>query len=171
MASSPAQPANRAPTSGALGGIRNCASFEPRGRFISSIGQSTTRPVIRWISTLCRSSRNAKYVVSAWDRANRVPLGDPRSTRPKYASASAGSISHSGRPNHVRICSRLPTSPRMVPSASPAEARANTNPASTSVSNASNSSVEAGGRNSRRSRTAASANPSPLSFTQKVEPS
>ena len=47
---------------GAVGGIRSLASLAPRGRFISSIGHSTTRPVIWWISTLCRSSRNTKYV-------------------------------------------------------------------------------------------------------------
>jgi hypothetical protein len=165
VASSPPQPVNRIPTSGSVGGIRSWASLAPRGRFISSIGHSTTRPVIRWSSTLCRSSRNMKYVVSACDRASRVPLGEPRSTFPKYASASAGSISHNGRPNHVLICSRWPTSPRMVPSASPAEARARTNPDSTSVSNRSSSSADAGAQCSRRSRTTASAaNPSLLTF-------
>lgn len=94
---------NRVLTSGSVGGIRKAASLEPRGRFISSIGHSTTRPVIRWISTLCRSSRNRKYVVSACVRASRVPLGELRSTFPKYTSASAGSISPSGRPNQDRI--------------------------------------------------------------------
>lgn len=60
-----AWPANSVLTSGPDGGIRSAASFAPRGRFISSIGHSITRPVVRWISALCRSSRNRKYVVSA----------------------------------------------------------------------------------------------------------
>jgi hypothetical protein len=111
---------------------------------IPSIGHSTTRPVIRCSSTLCLDSRNVKYAVSACDRASRVPLGEFRSTFPKDVSASAGSTSHSGRPNHVRTCSRWPTSPRMVPSVSPADARASTNPASASVSNGSSSSAETG---------------------------
>jgi hypothetical protein len=63
--------------------MRSAASFEPRGRFISSIGHSTTRPVSWWISTLCRSSRNWKYVVSACARASRVPFAEARSTVPK----------------------------------------------------------------------------------------
>ena len=42
---------------------------------------------------------NAKYVFSACARDSRVPLAAPRSTLPKYTSASAGSISQSGRPN------------------------------------------------------------------------
>jgi hypothetical protein len=106
-------------------------------------------------------------VVRAWDRARRVPLGEPRSILPKSASASFGSISHSGRPNQVRTCSRFPTSPRMVLSARPADARASTNPANTSVSNRVSSSNEAGARSSRGSRTTASdANPSPLAFDQ-----
>ncbi len=67
-----------------------------------------------------------------------------------------------------RICSRWPTSPRIVPSANPAEARASTNPASTSVSNCSSSSAVVGGRTSRSSRTTASANPSPLTFSPVV---
>ena len=54
---------------------------------------------------------------------------------PKYASASAGAMSHSGRPNYARSCSRCSTSERIVLSESPAAARARTNPASTSVSN------------------------------------
>ncbi|MEW2621051.1 hypothetical protein [Streptomyces sp. NPDC048106] len=36
--------------SGSVGGIRRAASLDPRDRFLSSIGHSTTRPVIRWIS-------------------------------------------------------------------------------------------------------------------------
>ncbi|MBP8532292.1 hypothetical protein [Streptomyces sp. MK37H] len=45
-----------------------------------------------------------KIPLGAWARAGRVPLGEPRSTFPKYkyTSASAGSISHSGRPNQAR---------------------------------------------------------------------
>lgn len=74
-------------------------------------------------------------------------------------------MSHSGRPNRVLICSRCPTSPRIVPSASPAEARARTNPDSTSFSNRSSSSADTGAQWSRRSRTTASAaNPSLLAF-------
>lgn len=65
VASSPPHPVNSVLTSGPDGGIRSAASFEPRGRFISSMGHSITRPVIRWISTLCRSSKTRKYVVSA----------------------------------------------------------------------------------------------------------
>ncbi|MFF0451210.1 hypothetical protein ACFYT4_33355 [Streptomyces sp. NPDC004609] len=57
---------------------------------------------------MCRSSKNRKYVVSACARASRVPLGEPRSTFPKYPSASAGSISHSGRPNQARIWFQVP---------------------------------------------------------------
>ncbi|WP_234363661.1 hypothetical protein [Streptomyces sp. TN58] len=44
-----------------------------------------------------------KYVLSACDRPRRVPLGACRSAFPKYASASAGSMSHSGRPNQDLI--------------------------------------------------------------------
>ncbi|MGW3953007.1 hypothetical protein ACWEKM_19280 [Streptomyces sp. NPDC004752] len=40
-----------------------------------------------------------KYVLSACDRPSRVPLGECRSTFPKYTSASAGSMSHKGQPN------------------------------------------------------------------------
>jgi hypothetical protein len=72
-------------------------------------------------------------VLNARERARRVPPGEPRSTRPKYASASAGSMSHNGRPSQVLTCSKCPTSPRIVPFVSPAEARASTHPASTSV--------------------------------------
>lgn len=51
------------------------------------------------MSILCRISRNRKYVFSAWQRASRVAFAASRSTLPKYASASAGSMSHNGRPN------------------------------------------------------------------------
>lgn len=71
VASSPPQPVKSAPTSGSLGGSRSWASFAPRGLFISSIGHSMTLPVTRCGSTLCRSSRNMKYVLSAWNRAGR----------------------------------------------------------------------------------------------------
>ncbi|MFD9394000.1 hypothetical protein ACFWBB_25660 [Streptomyces sp. NPDC060000] len=47
-----------------------------------------------------------KYVFNAFDRTSRVPLGECRSTLPKYTSASAGSMSHMGRPNQVLIWSR-----------------------------------------------------------------
>src|SRR5208282_1968242 len=57
------------------------------------------------------------------------------------------------------------TSERIVASASPAAARARTNPASTSVSNAASSSGPAGTRASRRSRTTARLNLGPLTFT------
>src|SRR5205823_10859537 len=86
-------------------------------------------------------------------------------TRPKYASASAGCISHNGRPNQVRNCSRWPTSLRIVESDRPADDRANTNPASTSVSKSAICSAVAGRRASRRSRTTARPNPSHLAFT------
>ena len=161
VASSSRHPANSRPTCSADGGIRSRACCRPRGRFTSSIGHSTTRPVIWWISTLCRSSRNRKYVFSACARDSRVPLAAPRSTLPKYSSASAGSMSHSGRPNQARTCSRWITSELIVPSASPAAARASTNPASTSVSNASSSSGPATARASRRSRTTANVNSGP----------
>jgi hypothetical protein len=69
-------------------------------------------------------------------------------------SASGGSISHSGGPNHARICSRVPDVPadRAVrqPRRGPLE-------------------DEPGGRYSRRSRTTAGANPSPLTFTLTVD--
>src|SRR5258706_4483540 len=71
-------------------------------------------------------------------------------------------MSHSGPPNHARTCSRCSTSERIVVSAGPAAARARTNPASTSVSNAASSSGPAGTRASRRSRTTARLNPSSL---------
>jgi hypothetical protein len=54
---------------------------------------------------------------------------------------------------------------RIVLSASPADARASTNPASTSVSKASISSALDGSRISRMSPTSASANPAPPVFT------
>ena len=89
--------------------------------------------------------------------SERLRAGQPgalraasRSTTPKYASAPAGSISHNGRPSHALICSRCVTSELIVPSARPAAARASTNPASTSVSNAASSSAPAGTRASRR---------------------
>ena len=53
-------PANSVLTSAADGGIRSAARPAPRGRFVSSTGQSATRPVSWWISTLCRISRNRK---------------------------------------------------------------------------------------------------------------
>jgi hypothetical protein len=56
-----------------------------------------------------------------------------------------------------------PVSLRIVLSASPADALASTNPASTSVSKASISSAPGGSRSSRKSRTGASANPHPQS--------
>jgi len=43
------------------GGIRSRASWRPRGRFSSSIGHSTTRPVIWWIST-CAATREVQEV-------------------------------------------------------------------------------------------------------------
>ena len=46
------------------------------------------------------------------------------------ASPRGRLISSIGLPNQVRICSRWTTSPAIVPSASPAAARASTNPAS-----------------------------------------
>ncbi|WP_279631135.1 hypothetical protein [Streptomyces lydicus] len=42
-------------------------------------------------------------MLNAFDRPSRVPLGESRSTFPKYMSASAGSMSHKGRPNQVLI--------------------------------------------------------------------
>src|SRR6266851_4277687 len=79
-------------------------------------------------------------------------------------------MSHSGRPNHALACSRCATSDRIVPSARPAAARASTNPASTSVSNAASSSGPAGERASRRSRTTAKLNLGPLAFTDPARP-
>lgn len=67
-----------------------------------------------------------------------VPLGEARSTFPKYASASGGSISHSGRPNQDRICSRArrrrgscrpPAPPRPEPARTPPARRSRTAPA------------------------------------------
>ena len=79
----------------------------------------------------------------------------------KYSSASAGRISHSGLPNHARTCSRFDTSALIVLSDRPAAARASTNPASTSVSNAATASGPSGTRASRMSRTTASPIPPP----------
>ena len=90
--------------------------------------------------------------MSAWARDSRVPLAVSRSTLPKYASASGGSMSHNGRPNQARTCSRCRTSEEIVPSDSPAAARASTKPASTSVSSAARSSAVTGARATRRSR-------------------
>ena len=70
----------RAPAAGSAA-ARPCG---PRGRFISSIGHSTTRPVIACSSTLCRSSRNSKYTVNAArPRAAGCPLGAPPQHRPE----------------------------------------------------------------------------------------
>jgi cobalt-zinc-cadmium efflux system protein len=52
VASSWRHPANSRSTWTAVGGIRSPACCRPRGRFISSIGHSTIRPVIWWISAL-----------------------------------------------------------------------------------------------------------------------
>jgi hypothetical protein len=166
VASSSRHPANSRSTCTAVGGIRGLACCRPRGRFISSIGHCTTRPVIWWISTLCRGSRNKKKVFSACARDSRVPLAVSRNTFPKYTSASGGSSSHNARPNHARTCSRCTTSEAIVESAKPAAARARTNPASTSVSNAARSSGVAGARATRGSRTTARLNRGPLIFTQ-----
>ncbi len=87
---SPAPPATRR-TDAHLHGRRRDPQRRPArppGRFISSTGHSATRPVIWWIATLYRSSRNTKYVLSACERASRVPFAASRSTWPKYASAS-----------------------------------------------------------------------------------
>ena len=65
-------------------------------------------------------------------------------------------MSHSGRPNQARTCSKWLTSARIVLSDSPPPQRASTNPANTSVSNRSISSGPAAARSSRRSRTTAS---------------
>ena len=43
------------------------------------------------------TGRNRKQVLSAWARDSRVPLAVSSSTLPKYATASGGSMSHSGR--------------------------------------------------------------------------
>src|SRR6266566_2230670 len=64
-------------------------------------------------------------------------------------------MSHSGRPNQARTCSKCRTSEAIVPSDRPAAARASTKPASTSVSSAARSSAVTGARATRRSRTAA----------------
>ncbi|MFL4910484.1 hypothetical protein ACJ6WF_47100 [Streptomyces sp. MMS24-I2-30] len=42
-------------------------------------------------------------MLNACDRPSRVPLGECRSTFPKYTAASAGSMSHQGRANQVLI--------------------------------------------------------------------
>ncbi|GGT69843.1 hypothetical protein GCM10010207_80360 [Streptomyces atratus] len=79
-------------------------------------------------------------------------------------------MSHNGRPNQVLIRFRCPTFPRVVPSARPAEARASTNPDSTSVSYCFSSSADTDAQCSRRSRTTASAaNPSLLAFGPTVD--
>src|SRR5436305_1464757 len=65
-------------------------------------------------------------------------------------------MSHNGRPNQVRTCSRWLTSERIVLSDRPAAERASTNPPNTSISNRSISSGLVAPRISRRSRTTAS---------------
>ena len=60
---------------------------------------------------------------------------------------------------------------RIVLSTNPADARASTNPANTSVSKSASSSSLVGTRCPRRSRTTARANPRPLDFTQDEETS
>src|SRR6266545_56459 len=71
-------------------------------------------------------------------------------------------MSHNGRPNQVRTCSRWLTSERIVLSDRPAAERASTNPPNTSISNRSISSGPAAPRISRRSRTTASPTAPPL---------
>ena len=50
--------------------------------YLKSTEHSATRPVIWWIWTLYRISTNRKYVLSACERASRVPLAAFRSTVP-----------------------------------------------------------------------------------------
>jgi hypothetical protein len=66
----------------------------------------------------------------------------------------------------ARICSRFATSEAIVASASPAAARARTNPANTSVSSAASSSGPAGTRASHNCQ----AQPGPLAFTDPARP-
>ena len=110
--------------------------------------------------------RNWKYTASAAARPVRVDGLASRSTFPKYASASAGCISRSGRPNQSRIGAKWFVSLPIVLSASPAGARASTNPASTSVSKPARSSALADSRCSRRSLTSARAIPHPSTSPQ-----
>jgi hypothetical protein len=100
----------------------------------------------------CRRSRRG---------ARRAGSTSPPRRLPKYTSASSACISHSGPPNQRLTSSRWLLSLRIVLSAIPADARAITNPASTSTSKSATSSSVSGAFRARRSCTAASANYAP----------
>jgi len=67
---------------------------------------TATTPDIRLIVALAAVHAARPKMIRTMQLDGRVPLGEPRSTFPKYPSASVGSISHSGRPNQARIWSR-----------------------------------------------------------------
>jgi len=137
VASSSRHPANSRSTSASVEGMRNCA--RPR-RAAGSPRPAGTRPPG---PSGCRS----RPCVAA-------PGTGSRPSAPARLVCPDGLASRRTRPNQFRIRSGWPVSLRIVLSASRAEARASTNPASTSVSNASISSALDG---SRMSRTSASA--------------
>ena len=79
-----------------------------------------------------------------------------RWSAPKNRSRSRAVISHNGRPNHSRSPTTAATSALIVVSVIPADARASTNSASRSCSNAPTSSGLSSRSCGRMSRTAAS---------------
>lgn len=128
-------------------------------RIVVSPGESLGWHVKNWpanrISKVGRFRRAAAACVNAVGPAGsqargRMEMRRQNGTQRDWFPASRGSISHNGRPNHPRSWSRCPSSPRIVLSASPAAERASTSPASTSVSNRSSSSADAGGRRDRK---------------------
>ena len=137
------------------GGIRSRELVPPRGRLTSSSGDSTTNPVAAWIPGWCRSSRNSKNTANAAALRTFVPGARARWSPPKNRSRSRAVISHNGRPNHSRSPTTAATSALIVVSVIPADARASTNSASRSCSNAPTSSGLSSRSRGRRSRTAA----------------
>ena len=147
---------NSLPISRSPGGIRSRALVPPRGRFTSSSGDSTTNPVAAWMSGWWRSSRNSKNTANAAALRTLVPAAMARWSAPKNRSRSRAASSHSGRPNHSRSPTTAAASALIVASVIPAEARASTNSASRSCSNAPTSSGLSSRSCGRMSRTTAS---------------
>ena len=109
-----------------------------------------------WIAGRCRSSRNSKNTANAAALRTFVPAAMPRWSAPKNRSRSRAASSHNGRPNHSRSPTTADTSALIVASVIPADARASTNSASRSCSNAPTSSGVSSRSCGRMSRTAAS---------------
>ena len=114
-------------------------------------------PAWRWRVTAPASGalRGRQYPPGRVERALRCePSVQPR-------RAARPGLSRPGTP-----AGRITTSEAIVPSDSPAAARASTKPASTPVCSAARSSAVTGARATRRSRTAARLKPGLLAFTQ-----